>query len=647
MPILICVEVLAPVGSKDALKAAILGEADAVYLGGRQFGARRLAENFTIPELKGAVNLAHKHGVKVYVTVNTLVKERELQPVFSYLRYLSDIRVDAVIVQDKGLLKLIRENFSIPIHASTQMGIHSPFGAIWAEKNGISRIILARELHIDALKKIREATHIGLEVFVHGALCYSFSGQCLFSSILGGRSGNRGLCAQPCRKPYTIGDKTAYWLSTADIFSIDALPDLLKIGIDGVKIEGRLRSPVYVYLTSKIYSNAIKRAENGEETLITPREKEMLEVVFNRGFTKGYLTHSNVMQREYPQSRGLPIGEARSDGKEIAVKADNLKLGDGVTLYKGKEKIGGFRVGGGKMEKDYLVLRPPFKVSSGQYRLYKTKDREFDSIQQMIESFEMPTIEGKMKNHHFDIPNRKRGRRKGELSIYVSSLKALESVLPYADRIYFEFNNHIYEALTMCKKKGTECVLMLPRLSFDMPDLDVESMMINSVDQFEKYADKKLYGHYSMNFFNSLTMPELFQYTLSVELSRDDICEIASHYSGRLETLVFGRIELMVTREPSLNEGMLIDQKRKRFPFYRDQFSYVHILNSSDLFLLDFLDELEGVGIDSLGIDLRRRDRELCETVAKTFYERDLTKKQGIKKKCGSITSGHYLRGVD
>jgi putative protease len=265
----------------------------------------------------------------------------------------------------------------------------------------------------------------------------------------------------------------------------------------------------------------------------------------------------------------------------------------------------------------------------------------------MIEALNMPTMEGKLRTHLLDIPNRKRGRRKGELSICVSSLKALESVLPYADRICFELNNHFDEALVMCKKRGTECVLMLPPLSFELPDLDAESIMINSVDQFEKYADRKLYGHYSMNFFNSLTMPKLFQYTLSVELSKEDIREIADHYTGRLETLVFGRIELMVTREPSLNEGMLVDKKRKRFPFYRDQFGYVHILNSSDLFLLDFLDELEEVGIDSFGIDLRRRDRELCETVAKAFYERDLTKKQVIKKKCGSITSGHYLRGVD
>lgn len=176
-------ELLAPAGSKEAFKAAILGGADAIYLRGKFFGARGLAENFTDAELKTAVRLAHKHGIKVYVTVNTLIKEGELQSVFSYLDYLESINADAVIVQDRGLLRLIRENFSIPVHASTQMGIHSTEGAIWAEKNGIRRVILARELHVEELEKIRKATKLELEVFIHGALCYSFSGVPLLKHV--------------------------------------------------------------------------------------------------------------------------------------------------------------------------------------------------------------------------------------------------------------------------------------------------------------------------------------------------------------------------------------------------------------------------------------------------------------------------------
>ncbi len=238
-------ELMAPAGSKEAFKAAIMGGADAIYLGGKFFGARRLAENFTDAELKGAVELAHERGVKVYVTVNTLIKEKELQQIFSYLGYLEAIGVDAVIVQDRGLLRLLRENFSVPIHASTQMGIHSPEGAVWAEKNGVSRVILARELCLEELEAVRRAVKVELEIFIHGALCYSFSGQCLFSSMLGGRSGNRGLCTQPCRKRYILGNRRGHLLSTADIFGVEALPHLMRIGVDGLKIEGRMRSPLY------------------------------------------------------------------------------------------------------------------------------------------------------------------------------------------------------------------------------------------------------------------------------------------------------------------------------------------------------------------------------------------------------------------
>ena len=640
-------ELLSPAGSKEAFKAAILGGADAIYLGGKSFGARGLAENFTDAELKTAMNLAHKHGVRVYVAVNTLIKEGELQQVFSYLDYLESIDADAVIVQDRGLVRLIRENFSIPIHASTQMGIHSPEGVVWAEKNGIRRVILARELSVKELEEVRKATQLELEVFIHGAICYSFSGQCLFSSMLMGRSGNRGLCSQPCRKQYMLVDKKGYMLSTADTFGVEALPHLLRIGINGLKIEGRMRSPLYVYLTSKIYLDAIRRAEKGEEPLITQREKEMLEVIFNRGFTKGYLFKDDVMQRAYPGSRGLFLGKADFDGEIMLVKADNLELNDGITLYSHGEKVGGFGIEKVERENGFLILHPPFKILKGEYLLYKTKDREFDSIQRKIKAMEFPSNFLKRKLQRFSVEPNKRGKTKAELSFYVSSLKSLERVMPYADRVYFEWNDHFEEASMMCKREEIECVLILPRLSFDTPDTDAETLMINSVDQYEKYSNRRLYGHYSMNFFNSLTIPELYQYTVSVELSRDDIARIAGHYSERIEVMTFGRIELMVSRDPSLDEGTLVDEKKFKFPVYRDRFGFVHILNSADLFLLDYLDDLDDMGINSFGIDLRRREPELSEIVAKAFRKRDLGKKAIIKKKCRSITARHYMRGVN
>ena len=344
------VELLAPVGYKDALKAAIIGGADAVYLGGKDFGARRLAENFDDGEMRSAIKLAHDHHVKVYVTVNTLIKESELETAASYIDMLRSINADAVIVQDRGLLRLIKDSIKMPVHASTQMGIDSLEGALWAQEEGIERVILARELSLAQIRKIKEGSKVGLEVFVHGALCYCCSGQCLFSSMLGGRSGNRGLCAQPCRKEYELGEERGFLLSTADTFGIEAIPELLRLGVKSVKIEGRMRNPLYVYVATKVYKAAIKRAQAGDRELITPRERELLETVFNRGFSRGYLMDTNVMAREYADSRGLPLGYGTSDGTRIAIRTDKVRPGDGITHVPGQREAGRFRGQGAEQE---------------------------------------------------------------------------------------------------------------------------------------------------------------------------------------------------------------------------------------------------------------------------------------------------------
>jgi putative protease len=640
-------ELMAPVGSKNAFKAAMMAGADAIYLGGELFGARRLAENFTEAELGTAIRLAHKNGIKGYVTVNTLIKEKELQPVFTYLDYLESINCDAVIIQDRGLLKILRENFSLPIHASTQMGIHSVPGVLWAEKNGIQRVILSRELHLNELEEIRKATKLELEVFIHGSLCYSFSGQCLFASSLEGRSGNRGLCTQPCRKRYKLKHNTGFLLSSSDICGIEALPDLLRIGINALKIEGRMRSPLYVYLATKSYKEAIRRANNDKRPLITDREKEFLEVVFNRGYSRGYILEENVMHREYAGSRGLFLADIDFIGGTGVINSDLVRAHDGITLFKNDQKIGGFEIDEIENNGASSILHSPLKLPDGKYQVYKTKDREFGTILESIEEIEFPTEPKTRRNtRNLSLQTRRRGKTRGELSFYVSSLKSLEKIIPFANRVYFEWNNNFEEASRMCDNAGIESVLMLPRLNFNSINVDAENIMICSIDQSEQ-ASKRLYGHHSMNFFNSLTVPELYQYTLSPELSRDDIRDIARHFAGRLEAMVFGRIELMVSRDDSIGEGTLIDEKGIGFPVQRDRFGFTHILNSSDLFLLDYLNDLEDMGINSFGIDLRRREPELSRIVAKTFYERDLAKKVTIKKLCKSITARHYLRGVE
>ena len=236
-------ELLAPVGSMDHLKVAINAGASSIYLSGKEYGARRFAENFTLNEIAEAVNTAHLHNVKVYVTVNTLIKEDELQDVMNYLSHLYSIGVDAVLVQDLGLVELINKHLpKLKVHGSTQMTAENQLKLDYLESKGIKRIVLPREMRKDEIKNLK--TNMELEIFVHGALCYSYSGQCLMSSFKGGRSGNRGSCAQPCRQKYRLSclNSEDYYLSPKDLSLYDHLKEIAELNISCIKIEGRMRS---------------------------------------------------------------------------------------------------------------------------------------------------------------------------------------------------------------------------------------------------------------------------------------------------------------------------------------------------------------------------------------------------------------------
>lgn len=252
------VELLAPAGNFDALKGVIKAGADAVYLGGTLYSARAYADNFTQEEICEGIHLAHVFGRRVYLTVNTLVKERELDALYQYILPFYEKGLDGVIVQDLGVLRFLGTYFpDLPLHASTQMTITGSRGAALVKEAGISRIVPARELSLGEIKKIKEETGLEIEAFIHGAMCYCYSGQCLLSSILGGRSGNRGRCAQPCRLPYEIEGKRGYPLSMKDMCTIELLPKLIDAGIDSLKIEGRMKKPAYAAGVTAIYRKYI------------------------------------------------------------------------------------------------------------------------------------------------------------------------------------------------------------------------------------------------------------------------------------------------------------------------------------------------------------------------------------------------------
>lgn len=345
------VEILSPAGSYESLKAAIAAGADAVYIGGSRFGARAFADNLQEDKMLEAIDYVHLHGRKIYLTVNTLLKETELQEeLYEYLLPYYKHGLDAVIVQDMGVLQFVKEHFpNLPIHASTQMTITNVLGAKMLEELGVERVVTARELQIDEVAEISRQTNLEIESFVHGALCYCYSGQCLYSSLLGGRSGNRGQCAQPCRLPYKVGtDKeTQYIMSLKDMCTLEYIPELVEAGIYSFKIEGRMKKPEYVALVTAMYRKYVDLyLKNGRKGYrVEPKDREMLMDLYNRGGSHGGYYHTkngrDMLSLARPNHAGVPALQVlRNSGKNVSVKAlvdihkgDVIELPDGVENY--------------------------------------------------------------------------------------------------------------------------------------------------------------------------------------------------------------------------------------------------------------------------------------------------------------------------
>ncbi|WP_242851756.1 DUF3656 domain-containing protein [Caloranaerobacter sp. TR13] len=355
------IELLAPVGSIESLYAAVENGADAVYLGGKMFNARQYASNFDKEELKKAIEYAHIKDVKVYVTVNILLSDFEFKEALEYISFLYNIDVDAIIIQDLGLANLVKKLLpDFELHGSTQMTIINQYGAKFLEELGFTRVVLGRELSIEEIKYIKDKTDIELEGFIHGALCISYSGQCLMSSIIGGRSGNRGRCAQPCRMPYTLinaetGKKISskldkrFLLSTRDLNTIEDLNKIVKAGIISLKIEGRMKRPEYVAVIVNKYKKALDNLYNRSDRAISKEDKKELLQIFNREFTKGYILGDfgkDLVAIDRPDNRGVYIGKVIDvDKKYIYILLeDSLNIGDGIEITDNKGNKNGIIV---------------------------------------------------------------------------------------------------------------------------------------------------------------------------------------------------------------------------------------------------------------------------------------------------------------
>ena len=345
------IELLAPVGNMECLKAAINAGCDAVYLAGKNFGARSFAGNFSKEELEIAMNTCHLYGVKVYITVNTIIYDVEVDRFMEYIDYIHKLGVDAVIMQDIGMIDLVRKTYpNLEIHASTQANIHNLEGVKLCEELGIKRVVLARETPIELVREIKNKAKTEIEIFVHGALCMSYSGECLMSALIGGRSGNRGTCAQICRQPYSleidgkIVSNNEYLLSTKDLNTLDNIGELIECGVNSLKIEGRMKRPEYVYLVTSMYRKAIDNYVKYKETKITESDIKDLKKLFNRYFTKGFLfneDNDNFTNTFRPNHLGIEIGKVLDykNGQVIIKLTDDLNINDGIRII-GKNDTG-------------------------------------------------------------------------------------------------------------------------------------------------------------------------------------------------------------------------------------------------------------------------------------------------------------------
>lgn len=334
-------ELLSPVGNWESLKEAIHNGCDAVYLGGKKFGARAFADNFNEEEITKAIKYCHLYDVKIYITVNTIIYDSELEECLNYIRFLHQNNVDAIIMQDLGLIKIVRETFpNLEIHASTQMHNHNKEQLRMLENLGIKRVVLARELTLEEIKNMD--TSMEIEAFIHGALCISYSGQCLFSSLLMNRSGNRGSCAGICRLPFTliknesiISTDGNYLLSPKEFNTLDHFQKIMESNIDSLKIEGRMKSPFYVGFVTRLYRNLIDAYQEKKSIEVSIEEMEKLKVLFNRGFTKGHLfgdKNEDLMNIKTPNHQGIPLGnvlEFTKDKIKIKLECD-LHQEDGI-----------------------------------------------------------------------------------------------------------------------------------------------------------------------------------------------------------------------------------------------------------------------------------------------------------------------------
>ncbi len=685
------IEILAPAGNPEALKAAVFSGCDAVYLGGSLFSARANAGNFDNEELKEAVRFCHVRGVKVYVTVNTLVKETELIPVMNFISFLCEIGVDAVLVQDLGLFRLIRESCpDMPVHASTQMSVLDKNGARLLKDMGASRVVLSREMSLKEIKDVSDNADVELEVFVHGALCMSVSGQCYFSAMLGSRSGNRGRCAQPCRLPFSTDDGKKNVLSLKDLSFITRIEELKNAGVCSAKIEGRMKRPEYVAAAV----SAGRSAADGKP--VNAELMKNLEAVFSRsGFTEAYLTGktgpdmfgirtkddvtagSNAVfnklhelykgeanrvpvHADFEMQVGMPAKLTLSDfdGNEVSIKSDvitetaqNRPL-DEEGVKKQLEKLGStaYHLESASVKLDGKGRIPMSAINEMRRTAAEKLDELRGSIKQY--SFTEPELDEVKTEHAFR-----------EMHGVFSSFSQLSDCVSKLDMIYLPITESL-EHFEHARKYGVKVGAVMPRSFFGADEeleRKAELLVENGFDDFlcgniggvaiVRNVGGKVHGAFSLNAVNTESLKTLGNLglsdtELSFELTLDEISELKGGLKRGI--MAYGRQALMLNRACPIGHGKCIgckkvqcitDRKGYKFPVMcmkGKTFRSVEVLNSLPLNLSDRQGEIKNV--DYITLRFTDETRQEVEKVINAFVNHE--------KLNGEFTKGLYYRGI-
>lgn len=599
-------ELLAPAGSFEALRAAVENGADAVYLGGKSYGARASAVNFSSDELRRAFDYCHIRGVKVYVTVNTLLKDSEIGLALEYLSDLYAWGADAVIVQDLGLaFRAAQELPKLELHGSTQMTLHNYLDLNVLEKLGFKRVVLARELSLQAISEIKKSNSLELEVFIHGALCICYSGQCLMSSFIGGRSGNRGQCAQPCRLPYQVADVDVpgeYIISPKDLALIDHLAALRQSGVCSLKIEGRLKNPDYVGVVVRTYRQALDGLAY---------EREDLETVFNRGFSSAYIdapkqpeliTYNPPLKEERTGSAvetytsdkafrkikaslwvtlklggSLELNLLDEDGVQVEVKSEILSdkaRGTGLTKELIEEKL--LRLGNDPLEIENLDIALEEGLHLPISELNNMRRTMVQIWQQKrLDVYQRPKLEVRLAKISPSPKELVDGGQK--IAVTVSNLATTKAALEAGAQLVY-FSGEVYRrqpqdwfqdlstAWALGQEYGALVFAHLERITENpvlaeirkyLPQHRFDGILVGNMGTWElvnEFAEgRPVHTDWSFNVFNSHTLEFLAQQgakliTLSLELQLSQILELVKTAKVPVSTLVQGPLESMVTK---------------------------------------------------------------------------------------------------